>query len=523
MKKSWSAAVAAAVLITGGGALHAMDYRIGFQASGGITPLSYRYTDPTDEQKADAHTLEVNGQPASAGTGAFVLGDQQPAEYEKGLAFWSNAGELKYLSAMFQQTSNSNAFSFGARFQIKAKEYNTVDGNGWSAWLDWKQLELKVGTVGGLGWSGYVRTGGMGLATTAALYAWEIGDKGVPNIKSSGDGNARMGDETNYNIFGYLTCYVSSDVNCYIDNTKAFGLKWVQKVNGNDTLDLRLVHMFTGKNLADGGTTMYSTAHYGSGNSWNIRWPLAWNVQANYKASAWTASTTFKYEPLHLKDDGDWREFPDMYNWSWHLGFDTSLIPRWSFSAGYSLVGEMFGVDDDVAYTNNGTSYTETYDKSWLGQLFEIALGTRIGDWSVSFNNKLAFITLSEYNKAVSNASHFGWKPYIGEYVSVNLSKRINGLLTSYFGLGFDDANLNSYTDGKGEATIWFKPSVDISPSRGVVINVGLNCSLTNFSDEAKGWWSHYADAASSTFHGVYYTYPHTLNVSIPISLRVGI
>ena len=496
MRKVRGAAVVAAALVAAGSA-HAMDYRFGLQAQVGYTPLMYRAVDPTDEQAAEAHTLEIDGNPAGTVGDQQVLDSRYAGAYQDGFALWGDGGTMRYWSPLFQATSNNGAFSFGARFVAKNKEHDSLGGNGWAVWLDWKQFEMKVGTTGSLGYGSYVRTGASMPTDTSALYRWEIEYKGVLSQHSTGQPDA--GDASNYHWYGSGTSDAGSGVYNRTDKTKGFGLKWVQRVRGSDTLDVRLVNMFS--------------QGYTDGRDYNALYPVGWNVQVNYRMPQLTCATTFK---LQSNSETDWDEIADGFNLAWHIGAQTSAVPGVTLSAGYSLIGHNIGVEGAA---DDGV----TYGKDWFGHTAEIAASFRLRDWSFNFSNTTSLILLSDYYKAVSNYGHYGWKPYLGEYVSLNASRRINGLMVGNIGLGFNDPNMNSYTDGKAEASIWFKPGVDISPARGATISIALDCSLSNFSDEAKGWWSRYAaDAYSNTFNGVFYTYPHTFWVSIPITFTVN-
>ena len=232
----------------------------------------------------------------------------------------------------------------------------------------------------------------------------------------------------------------------------------------------------------------------------------------------WTFSTTFKIRGAEVDGSTDKYEMPEAFDLAWHIGLSTTRIPGVTVSAGYSTFGENLGkatleVDE------------EEYDKEFWGHNVGLSLGWRLGEWSFNFDTTTSLVLLSDAMKATSNLNHYAWRPYLGETVSLTAHKRINGLMNGHIGVGFNDANMNSYTDGKAEAGVWLHPSVDISPARGVNVNVALHCAVDNFSDEARGWWSRYNGDADIYGAGseVYYTYPHTVNVSIPITFSISI
>ena len=503
---------AATVVLVGGGLVSAMDYRAGVQmrTDGGWSPFAFRYADPTDEQIQNAHVLEVDGVPVSfygQGVGDKQVlgysngyGSSDGAEYENGFALWSGGIAARQWTPLFQATSSSGAFTFGARFTIKNKERAAYNGNGYSIWLDYKNFEMKVGTTGSLGYGAYVGTAGTFYGQTAALFGWELGSSNyLPYFTP--------GNYENFNYFGYQVSNAGLGVENVSDRNTGFGLKWAQKVRGSDMLDVRLVNMFRASSKGFG---------YTAGDDYAALYPAGWNLQANYRMPAWTFSTTFKIRDA--SNSGETYEVPESVNISWHIAASTTRIPNLTLSAGYATIGEFLG--DATAQVND-----VDYDKEFWGHNAEVTVAYRLGEWTLNAGAKATLMFLSDEMKARSNANRYGWKPYLGTTASVGAHKRINGLMTGHIAFGFDDANLNSYTDGKAEANLWFTPSVDISPARGVTLNVALSCSLQNFSDEARGWWADYNSDLDpfGTGNEIYYTYPHTFHVSVPLSLTITI
>ena len=513
MRKSWGAAVAAAVLITGGGLANAMDYRIGFQArtDGGWSPFAFRYSGQTDEQKDEAHVLEINGKPAEFTYGNGVstpIGDQQPVDYEDGFALWSGGIKGFRFQPMFQATSNSGAFAFGARFMVKNKEHEEFNGVGWSSWLDYKNFEVKVATTGSMGYGAYVGTGGNFYLATTELFAWELtssSDAYLPKY-------FKKGNSDDFNYFGYQTSNAGLGVENISDTSTGIAVQWTQKIRSTDTLNLRLVNLSLPVSGGNG---------YKPGREYDTTYPVGWNVQANYRMPTWTFSTTFKIRGGNGSDEDKYGK-PDFFDISWHGAFSTTRIPNTTLSAGYSFIAENVGNSPEADVTINDV--TESYSRELWGHNFGLSAAYRWQGWTFNFDNTTTLMLLSDYMKARSNKNRYGWRPYIGETVTVSAHKRINGLMTGHLAFNFSDANMNSYTDGKAEATFSFTPSVDIAPARGVNVNVALSCSLQNFSDQARGWWSDYnSDADFGNSGEIYYTYPHTLNISIPISLSISI
>ena len=524
MKKSWSAAVAAAVLITGGGALHAMDYRIGFQArtDGGWSPVQFRYHDYSDDKAATAHVRESDGE-AVGWSSSIGVGDQQILDetnygytgaYEDGFAIWGGGIKGYRFQPMFSAASNSGAFSFGARFMIKCKESDAFEGNGYSAYIAYKNFELKAGTTGGLGYGGYVGTGGSFVSATSALFLWEVCDNDVyrrfpQNTGYRLDGTTQKvikGDQGNWNFFGSNVSNASFGVENISDKSSGFGLQWTGKVReGKDTLNLRIANMHSFSQDSNG---------YRGGSEYAATYPIGWNVQVNYRMPTWTFSTTYKIKNAKNNTTGMY-EKPEDFSMAGHFGVSTGIIPGISLSAGYAFIGE------EVGKSAEGTIDGISYSHEFWGHNIGIAAGWKIRDWSFNAGNTTSLYQLSDYQKAKSSYNRYGWRPYVGTSFYLNATKRINGLMVGHLNFGFEDGNLNSYTDGKAEAGFSFTPSVDIAPARGMNINIALSMSFKNLSDQARGFWSDYgSDSDFGTNAGeIYYTYPHTFYVSIPISL----
>ena len=512
MRKTLGAVAVATALMAGGGHLWAMDYRLGIQlrTDGGWSPVQFRYSDYSDERAQTAHVLEVDGEPVSFY--GQPVGDKQVlgysnsygssggADYESGFALWSGSIAARQWTPLFQATSNNGAFSFGARFTIKNKERDGFAGNGFSVWLDYKNFELKIGTTGGLGYGAYVGTGGTFYGQTAALFGWELGSGSyLPYFTP--------GNYENLNYFGYQVSNAGLSVENISDRATGMGIKWTQRLRGTDTLDVRLVNMFRASSKG---------FSYTAGDDYDALLPVGWNFQVNYRMPAWTFATTFKVKDA--TNSGEKFEIPKAVNISWHIAALTTIFPGMTLSAGYGLIGEFLGDAQSAVDETN-------YDKEFWGHNAEITLAFPLGDWTLNFGSKTTLFLLSDEMKARSSANRYGWRPYLGETVSLSAHKRINGLLTGHIAVGFDDANMNSYTDGKAEASIWLSPSVDISPARGVTVTVGLSASLQNFSDQARGWWSDYNSDYDPFGAGseIYYTYPHTLHISVPISCTISI
>lgn len=511
MKKVLGAALAAALV--GSTVASAMDYRIGMSVAsdGGWSPFNYRYSDYSYDKALSAHVLESNGEPVSyTGTSYTVpVGDAQvlapsgygyAGTYQDGFSLWGGGLKVTKFQPMFQGSSATGEYKFGARFMIKNKEYDSFNGNGWSTWLDYKNFEIKAATTGLLGYGAYCGTGGNFLTATTALFGWLMTDSNFNYFK-----HYKKGNIDDYNYFGYQVSNAGLPVENITDNNKAVGVKWVQKLrDGKDTLDLRLVNM---RNVLSGGIG------YKSGNEYDTTYPVGWNVQANYRMPQWTFSGTFKMRAANSVT-ADKYDMPEAFNIAGHLGVATSIFPAVSLSAGYAFFAEEVG--DSGKAEVNGVEYSGEF---W-GHNFAFNVGWKLGDWSFSLGDTTSLVLLSDYMKAKSSAYRYAWKPYLGTSVSLNANKRINGLLNGHISVGFTDANMNSYTDGKAEAEVWIHPNVDISPARGVNMNIALHASLQNFSDQACGWWSDYnSDADFGNKAGeIYYTYPHTLSISIPIS-----
>ncbi len=513
MKKVLGAAIIAALV--GSTVANAMDYRIGVQVKtdGGWSPFQYRYLDYSDEKAAEAHVLESNGEAVAYNNGSYTaaVGDQQilgsyAGAYEDGFALWAGGRKGFRFQPMFQGASNSGDWKFGARFMVKCKEYDNFAGNGWSAWAGYKNFELKTATTGGLGYGAYVGTGGNFLLATSALYAWLMTDTNYAYFK-----HYKKGNIDDYNYFGYQVSNAGLGVENVSDKAMGVGVQWTGKVrNDKDTLNIRLANMH---NFASGGFG------YIGGREYDAKYPMGWNAQVNYRMPSWTFSTTFKMRGANEAQTSDKFEKADAWNIAGHFGVSTALIPGVSLSAGYAFIGEDIGKSAETEV--NGTAYSHEF---W-GHNFGVAAGWKIGDWSFSAGNTTTLMLLSDYMKAKSSAYRYAWKPYLGTTVYVNTTKRINGLMTGHLNFSFTDANLNSYTDGKAEASFSFVPNVDISPARGVNVNIGIACSLENFSDRACGWWSDYnSDSDFGNSAGeIYYTYPHTLTISVPISMSLFI
>ena len=527
MRKSWGAAVAAAVLITGGGLANAMDYRIGINArsDGSWSPFAYRYVDPTDEQAEEAHVIEIDGKPAVYNDGFrnIPVGDAQILDpdnkgyagaYEDGFALWGGGLLVRRFEPMFQATSNNGAFAFGARFNIKNKDMETFNGNGWSVWLDYKQFEMKAASTGTLGWGGYVSTGGNFIKSTSALYAWLMADSQYIYFK-----HYKKGNDDDYNFFGYQTANAGLGVENITDKNIAFGIQWTQKLRGSDTLNVRLVNMHD-FSAGDAG--------YRAGQDYDALYPVGWNIQANYRMPTWTFSGTYKIRAANEMNSSTYEDYsgkydmPTAFDMSGHVGVATSIIPGVSLSVGYAFIGEDVGNSYESAVSSEAGA--PTYSHEFWGHNFALSAGWKISSWSFNFDTTTTLMLLSEYMKEKSSANRYGWKPYLGETVSLTAHHRINGLLNGHITASFTDANMNSYSDGKAEASVSLFPNVDISPARGVNINVGISMTLENFSDRAVGWWSDYnSDADFGNNSGeVYYTYPHTFTVKIPISFIIS-
>ena len=516
MKKVLGAALSLALI--GSSVASAMDYRIGLSVAtdGGWSPLSFRYSDYSYDKAVDAHVLESNGEAVSfAGAGYTVpVGDAQVVDpngygyagtYQDGFSLWGGGKAAQKITPMFQGATDSGNWKFGARFMIKNKEYSTFAGNGWCTWVDYKNFEFKTATTGTLGYGAYVGTGGNFLTATSGLFAWLMTDSKYAYFKHYAKGNI-----DDYNYFGYQVSNAGLGVENISDKNMAVGVKWVQKVRGGqDTLDLRLVNMHS---TTSGGYGYYA------GREYSTTYPVGWNVQANYRMPTWTFSTTFKMRGAN-ESEQDTYDYPDAFNIAGHFGVATSIIPGVSLSAGYAFIGEDVGNSAETEI--DGTAFSHEF---W-GHNFGINAGWKIKDWSFSAGDTTTLMLLSDYMKAKSSAYQYGWKPYLGTSVYINATKRINGLMTGHLNFSFTDANMNSYTDGKGEASFNFTPSVDIAPARGVNLNIAISATLENFSDQAIGWWSDYnGDSDFGSNKGeVYYTYPHTLTISIPISMRITI
>ncbi|MCR5724622.1 MAG: hypothetical protein K6G80_06000 [Treponema sp.] len=517
MKKVLGAAIIAALV--GSTVANAMDYRIGVnvQSDGAWSPLTFRTSDYSYDKAVDAHVLESNGEAVSyAGTGYTVpVGDAQVLDpngygyagtYQDGFSFWGGGLKVRRFEPMFQGASNTGDWKFGARFMIKNKEYDAFEGNGWSAWLDYKNFEVKAAVTGGMGYGAYCGTGGNFLLATAGLYAWLMTPSGGPAYFR----HYAKGSVEDYQYFGYQVSNAGLPVENIVDNSKAVGIQWTQKVRGGqDTLNLRLVNT---RNTQSGGIG------YKAGNEYDTTYPVGWNAQVNYRTPKWTFSGTYKMRAANSVT-ADKYDYPKAFNIAGHFGVATGIIPGISLSAGYAFIGEEIGESGESEV--NGVSYSQEF---W-GHNFGVNVGWKIGDWSFDAGNTTTLMLLSDFMKAYSNANRYGWKPYLGTSLTVNAHRRINGLLNGHISFGFTDANMNSYTDGKGEAELWLRPNVDISPARGVNINIAVNGALSNFSDQAIGWWSDYnGDSDYGKNKGeVYYTYPHTLTISIPISFRFSI
>lgn len=520
MKKVLGAALAAALV--GSTVASAMDYRIGFQAKtdGGWSPLQYRYSDYSYDKAVNAHVRESNGQ-AVGWSDSIGVGDQQILDsngygysgaYEKGLAFWAGGKKGYRFQPSFGARSNSGAFTFGSTFMIKCKESDKFEGNGWNAYVGWKGFELKAATTGSLGYGAYVGTAGSFVGSTSALFLWEVCDNSIYRSFSKASGSSLTdytgvkGDESNWNYFGYQISNAGYGVENISDKSSGFGLQYTQKLrDSKDTLNLRLVSMHSFSQDSNG---------YYSGSEYNAKYPIGWNVQANYRMPLWTFSATYKIKNAKNNKTGKY-EKPEDFSMAGHFGVATSIIPGVSLSAGYAFIGEEVGKSYESAV--NGTNYSHEF---W-GHNVGVAAGWKIGEWSFNAGNTTSLFLLSDYMKAKSSANKYAWRPYVGTTAYINATKRINGLMTGHLNFSFTDANLNSYTDGKAEASFSFVPSIDLAPSRGVNLNIALAMSLQNLSDQARGWWSDYGSESDfgSNAGEIYYTYPRTFTVSIPISL----
>ena len=528
MRKTLGAVAVATALMAGGGHLWAMDYRVGVQVrtDGSWSPVQFRYSDYSEERAQTAHVLEVDGKPA-AYNGRYtepvgdrqILDPQYAGAYEKGFAFWGGGIDGAQLTPLFQATSNNGAFTFGARFMIKNKPHDDYAGNGWSMWLDYKQFELKAATTGTLGYGAYVGTGGTFLKETSALFAWEMTDTKYPYFgaqRQQGypNHNVAKGNIDDYNRFGYQVSNAGHGVESIQDTVSGVGIQWTQPLRGTDTLNLRLVNIHS---VTSGGIG------YLVGRDYDTTYPMGWNVQANYRMPAWAFSGTFKIRGANGAST-DKYEMPESFNIAGHVGVSTTRFPNLTLSAGYAFIGE--GIGDEVEV---GDSDTEAdagiYSVEFWGHNVGLSAAYRLSDWTINFDTTASLMMLSDYMKARSNKNRYGWRPFVGATATVSAHKRINGLMTGHVALNFTDANMNSYTDGKAEASFALTPSVDISPARGVNVNIALALSLQNFSDQARGWWSDYnSDHDFGDISGeFYYTYPYTFHVSIPISLSISI
>ena len=523
MRKTVGAVAVATALMAGGGHLWAMDYRVGVQmrTDGSWSPVQFRYSDYSDERAQTAHVLEIDGKPAAFNNGQATVpvGDVQitgagnAGAYEDGFAFWGGGIDGYRFQPLFQATSNNGAFTFGARFMIKNKPHDAYTGNGWSMWLDYKQFELKAATVGNLGYGAYVGTGGNFLLATSALYAWEMTETG----KYAYFKHYWPGDTADFNYFGYQISNAGLGVENISDNNTAVGIQWTQPLRGTDTLNVRLVNLH---NFSSGGFGYYA------GRDYDTTFPVGWNVQANYRMPAWAFSGTFKIRGANQAAQEKY-EMPESFNIAGHVGVSTTRFPNLTLSAGYAFIGEAIGDEVEI---EAGSTLAEagTYSVEFWGHNVGLSAAYRLSDWTINFDTTASLMMLSDFMKARSSKNRYGWRPYVGATATVSAHKRINGLMTGHVALNFTDANMNSYTDGKAEASFALTPSVDISPARGVNVNVALALSLQNFSDQARGWWSDYnSDGdfghAATNAGAVYYTYPYTFHVSIPISLSISI
>ena len=468
MRKTLGAVAVATALMAGGGHLWA-EWRANVQLQQSWTPVGARFVDVSDDDRAMAHTLEINGIPAG------TVGDA--TETQTGLAFFKwDDNKNRYASFSLR----NGGFGTSASFKYKP-DGGAWGFNGYSMWADWKQLEVKYATNGNMGWGAYVGAGSGWNHSVTSLYMWEVQRKGAA------DGY----DEDDRPYLTYNTGNAGSPLNNQGDGGQTIGLQWTQGgIRGTDTLNLRLVSVYSS------GYARYA--------NWDSILPKGWNMQVNYRMPAWVFTTTFKFQGA---DANEKDRIARTGSFAWHVAASTSVINNLSVQLGYTLGGQAL----NSFTTEDGKELSNTF----YGHDVQLILGWRMGDWNMNFSTRTTLIMLSEYSKVLSDKEAYGWRPYLGESVSLGASKRMNGLMTGNIAVGFDDYNMNSRTGGKAEASVWFGPSVDISPARGNTIHIGLSVSYDNFSDEAKGWF------CPEGVRRICYTYPGTWSISIPMTFYI--
>jgi len=486
LKKKFLSVATLAALI-GGGAANA-EWKANVQMQQTWEPLSFRTSDSTDEQKANAHSLEKNG--VAAGT----VGDT--SDEETGLAFldWDD-NKNRYMGMSLK---NDN---FGASATFKFKPDTTFAGNGYVGWATFGAFEVRFSGNAAIGYGDITsKTGGEAYGwqhNTASLYAWEIERLGAADKK----------DEDTDPYYIYNAASAGSPI-MNKDGGYQLGVQWTQKLSDKNQLILRLVNQSGGR--------------YTDGSTYGNMQPDGLNFQANLKMDKWAASSTFKIRGSEW--DG---ATPTASDFSLNVAASTTAIKNLTLAAGYTLGGMNIGSSEvEVAVDTNKDGLFEesaTFGKDYYGHAVNLGASYKWNDITFNVNSATTLIFLSDYNKALSNANKYNWKPYLGEVLSFGITKPLAENMTGNLGFGFNDYNLNSRTNGKAEAQIWARPNVTIQASRGNSVNIALNASLSNFSDEAKGWWGlqDVYDTSGTVIRNICYTYPRTLFLSVPITFYI--
>lgn len=442
-------------------------------------PLAYRTSDSTDEQRENAHTLEMNGE--AAGT----VGDD--SFEETGLAFldW-DTNKNRYMGMSLKSDH------FGASATFKFAPNLTWAGNGYLGWANWGPFEVRFSGNANIGWgdvTNHCSSPAYGWeCNTASLYEWEIERLGAASKKDV--------DDNPYYI--YNTSSAGAPI-LNKDGGYQLGIAYTKQFSNKKQLILRLVEQSGGR--------------YTDNSSYGNMQPCGFNFQANFTMPKWAFSSTFKIR------GSEWEDYkPIAADFSYNGAISTTVVPNFTFGLGYTLGGMNVNSETTVTADTNGDgnyAETKTVSKTYYGHGLNFGVLYKYKDMSFNFSTATTLIFLSEYNEALSDLNKYGWKPYLGEVISFGVTKPLTENMTGNIGFGFNDYNFNSRTSGKAEATFWLRPNVTIQAARGTNINIALNTSLSNFSDEAKGWWG------QNSRNTICYTYPKTLYVSIPVTFNI--
>ena len=475
MRKSWGAAVAAAVLITGGGLANA-DVCIGAGLKRtGLEIATYRWIKDSPEDEK-----------------------QEP----EGL-YWFDDSDNKNYNTAFSLRDDR----FGASASLKINKNNFTSG-GYGVWATFGAFTLRGGILS----MGDIVThlGGVPGPEEHAqsLYKWELGlDGGVGGVLGKNTQTWGRSSDTTWGYDPYNShydAYQSCNVGLPLRNSSqkpGLGAEYGFK-------DFIFKAAIYPEDYGSTGNTQFG---------WRDVMGLNAQVNYNWKAAATKVSTTVKFTPMTYT--GNDTSVPQSMRMSWAAAASTTIVPNWTFALTYTFYGydlaEKSVASESVDTNGNGkygeTGETDEFSCRYFSHALNVGASTKFGSVSVTWGAQGTLIFLSDLQKAYSNANGLGWRPYVGLDTSLNFSMPANELMSRVWSVSYWNRNMNSSTDGKAETGLGAYYGYSLHPQRGASLDIGINVSYENFSDEAKGFWANLGTKTTS------YIYPGTLTVTLPV------